>query len=94
MDHTISAQEIKRRGISAVDEALRHGPVHVIRRNRPSYVILSEEEYQRLRTHQEDSRTLWNQLLNEPLVGTSEGRPARELTEELRTERDGWDTAR
>lgn len=29
--NSIPAQEIKRRGISAVDEALRQGPVHIIR---------------------------------------------------------------
>ena len=29
---TISAQEIKRRGISAVDEELKEGPVHVIKK--------------------------------------------------------------
>lgn len=44
MNNVISAQELKRRGIGAVDAALRDGPVHVIRRNRPSYVILSEAQ--------------------------------------------------
>jgi PHD/YefM family antitoxin component YafN of YafNO toxin-antitoxin module len=42
---TIPASEIKRRGISAVDECLREGPVHVIRNDRPMYVILSQEQY-------------------------------------------------
>lgn len=46
---TIPAQEIKRRGISAVDDLLREGPVHVIQRNRPRYVILDERRYQELR---------------------------------------------
>lgn len=45
---TISAQDIKRRGITAVDEALKDGPVHVIKNNRPQYVIVSEERYQDL----------------------------------------------
>ncbi len=43
--NTIPAQEIKRRGIGAVDELLAHGPVHVIRNNRPQYVVLSEARY-------------------------------------------------
>ena len=42
---TIPAQEIKRRGISAVDDLLREGPVHVIQRNQPRYVILDEVRY-------------------------------------------------
>jgi len=46
--HTIPASEIKRRGIAALDEALKSGPVHIIKNNRPRYVVLSEEDYQAL----------------------------------------------
>ena len=37
--NTISAQEIKRRGISALDELLKDGPVHVIKNNRRAMLI-------------------------------------------------------
>jgi PHD/YefM family antitoxin component YafN of YafNO toxin-antitoxin module len=46
--NTIPAQEIKRRGIAAVDDLIATGDVHVIRNNRPEYVVLSEERYQGL----------------------------------------------
>jgi len=46
--NSIPAQEIKRRGISAVDEALRDGPVHIIKNNRPSYVVLTEAAFAEL----------------------------------------------
>jgi PHD/YefM family antitoxin component YafN of YafNO toxin-antitoxin module len=46
--NTIAAQDIKRRGISAVDEALKNGPVHVVKNNQPQYVVLSEERYREL----------------------------------------------
>ncbi|OGW75232.1 MAG: prevent-host-death protein [Nitrospirae bacterium RIFCSPHIGHO2_02_FULL_40_19] len=46
--NTMAAQEIKRKGISAVDEALKEGPVHVIKNNQPQYVVLSEERYREL----------------------------------------------
>ena len=46
--NTIPAQEIKRRGIAAVDDLIAKGPVHIIRNNRPQYVVLSEERYQEL----------------------------------------------
>ena len=46
--NTISAQEIKRRGIGAVDDLLEAGPVHVIKNNQPQYVVLTEERYQEL----------------------------------------------
>ena len=42
----IPAQEVKRRGISAVDELLKQAPVHIIKNNTPQYVVLREEDYQ------------------------------------------------
>ena len=45
---TIPAQEVKRRGMAALDEALTGGPVHVLKRNRATYVVMSEEGYQQL----------------------------------------------
>lgn len=46
--NSLPAQEIKRRGLAAVDEAIGNGDVHVIRNNQPQYVILSEARYQEL----------------------------------------------
>jgi PHD/YefM family antitoxin component YafN of YafNO toxin-antitoxin module len=46
--NTVAAQEIKRKGISAVDEALKNGPVHVIKNNQPQYVVITETRYQEL----------------------------------------------
>jgi PHD/YefM family antitoxin component YafN of YafNO toxin-antitoxin module len=51
--NSIPAQEIRRRGISAVDEALRQGPVHIIKNNRPQYVVMTEERFQALLEAQE-----------------------------------------
>ena len=44
----LAAQEIKRRGITAVDEALVNGPVHIIKNNQPQYVVLTEAAYNEL----------------------------------------------
>jgi len=46
--NSIPSQEIKRRGMKAVDELLEEGDVHVIRNNKPQYVVLTEERYQEL----------------------------------------------
>ena len=46
--NVISAQELKRRGIAAVDDVIAKGDVHVIRNNQPQYVVLSESRYQEL----------------------------------------------
>jgi len=44
--NTIPAQEIKQRGISAVDDKLRVGPVYVITRNCPRYVVMDAKQYE------------------------------------------------
>ncbi len=46
--NTVSAPKIKRRGMAAVDDALAHGPVHVIKNNGRHYVVLTEEGYREL----------------------------------------------
>ena len=43
---TVPAQDVKRRGIGAVDELLAQEPVHIVKNNRPMYVVLREEDYQ------------------------------------------------
>ena len=51
---TIPAQEIKRRGISAVDDLICKGDVHIIKNNQPQYVVLSEMRYRELMVDQEE----------------------------------------
>jgi prevent-host-death family protein len=46
--NVLRSAELKRRGIAAVEEALRAGPVHLLKRNRPAAVVLSADDYQRL----------------------------------------------
>ena len=43
---TIPAQDVKRRGIGAVDDFLAREPVHIIKNNQPTYVVLREADYQ------------------------------------------------
>jgi hypothetical protein len=40
--NVLRSAELKRRGIAAVREALRSGPVHLLKRNRTAAVVLSE----------------------------------------------------
>ncbi len=46
--NVISAQEVKRRGLAAIDDLIPQGPVHLIKNNTPQYVVLTEERYQEL----------------------------------------------
>lgn len=52
----IAAQEIKRRGISAVDTLAESGPVYVIKNNKPAYVVLSLDNYNSFMDELSDAR--------------------------------------
>jgi hypothetical protein len=39
--NVLRSAELKRRGIAAVEDALRAGPVYLLIRNRPAAVVLS-----------------------------------------------------
>lgn len=47
--NTLTIAELKRRGMAAIESGLRHGPVHIVKRNRPAAVVLSEADYRKLR---------------------------------------------
>lgn len=46
--NTLTIAELKRRGMAAIEDGLRHGPVHIVKCNRPVAVVLSEDDYLRL----------------------------------------------
>jgi PHD/YefM family antitoxin component YafN of YafNO toxin-antitoxin module len=41
----IAVQEIKRRGMTAVDALLDKGPGQIVKNNKPRYVVMSEPEF-------------------------------------------------
>lgn len=47
-DNTLTSAEIKRRGLAAIEDGLRRGPVRILKRNRLAAVVVSGEDYQRL----------------------------------------------
>ena len=46
--NVLTSAELKRRGIAAIEQALRQGPVRLIKRNQAAGVVLSEQHYQQL----------------------------------------------
>ncbi len=72
--NTIPAQEIKRGGIATVDKHLDHGAVHVITRNRPAYVVMTEAQYAAL---VEDAHTGVLARVRESQADFRAGRSAR-----------------
>ena len=48
MNNLVTAAELKHRGMVAIEQGLRSGPVHIVKRNKLAAVVLSEPEYARL----------------------------------------------
>jgi hypothetical protein len=87
MNNTLASAEIKRRGMAAIEEGLRHGPVHILKRNKPAAVVLSEEDYRRLvagRPPEPPGMTALQWLLAQPADGT---RDKADIDSALATER-------
>jgi len=86
---TISASEIKRRGIGVVEVYLPNGPVHIIKNNQLAYVVMYEDTYQelKLKAVAREKLTLTS-LLKKPATG----KLSREaLDKRIKQERDDWD---
>lgn len=88
--NVLRSAELKRRGIAAVEQALQAGPVHLLKRNSPTAVVLSEADYNRLRrlaaqpAPSESSCLDW--LLALPPAATA--RSKQQIDTELRQDRD------
>ena len=78
--NAIPAQEIKRRGIAAVDELIAKGDLHVIRNNMPQYVVLSEERYQELIVAEQEA---YYARVRASLEDLKEGRVKRGTADDL-----------
>ncbi len=48
MESSLTISEIKRRGMAVINDRLRLGPAHIMKRNKQAAVILSEAQYQQL----------------------------------------------
>ena len=84
----LTVAELKRRGMAAIEEGLRHGPVHIVKRNKPAAVVISEDEYQRLahgRVAKPSGMTALQWLLSQPANGK---RSKAEMDSDLSAGRD------
>lgn len=88
--NVLRSAELKRRGIAAVEEALRAGPVHLMKRNSPAAVVLSEAEYNRLRRQADRPAAAEQSCLDWllDLAPASTGRNKEAIDADLQQERD------
>ena len=85
-----ASAELKRLGNAAIEQALQHGPVHLLKRNRSAAVVLTEQHYRQLQLQAsrapvaEASALQW--LL--ALPPSTNPRSKAEIDAELTAERD------
>ena len=88
--NTLSAIDLKRRGIEAIEEKLAIGPVHILKHNRPAAVIIRESEYQTLLqkkiSQQNQSAVSW--ILEYKSAGT---RSKKDIDHQSQEERSSWE---
>lgn len=90
--NTLPAQEIKRRGVKAIEIALKKGPVHIIKNNTPTCVVLTELQYANLSTPCQPNTVKQNTLTQWLLHKKCSGNKSKEqLDAQLNAERDNWD---
>ena len=90
--NVLPAREIKRRGVKAIESALKNGPVHIIKNNTPACVVLSEAHYAQLTRTRHTVQPKTNTLLQWVVSRKASGdKSRRELDTLLDAERDGWD---
>lgn len=53
---TMPVQEVKRRGMSVLDESLASGPVYIIRNNTPRYVVMFADDFHEMEESLADAR--------------------------------------
>jgi prevent-host-death family protein len=84
----LTVAELKRRGMAAIEDGLRRGPVHIVKRNRPAAVVLSEDDYLRLahgKVTAPSGLTAIQWLLSQPATGK---RSKAKIDADLNAERD------
>jgi len=78
--NTIPALEIKRRGISIIDAKVEFGPVHIIKNNRPQYVVMTETRYEAM---MDEMNEAWELRIKASLDEASAGQVKKGTAEKL-----------
>jgi len=87
---TLPAQELKRRGLAAVEDLLVDGPVEIIKRNRPACVVVSIDLFRDLTAKRTaDKRHVVSDLFAHPARGH---RRRKEIDAAIQEERASWGT--
>ncbi len=85
---TLPAQELKRRGLAAVEDLLADGPVEIIKRNRPACIVVSIDLFRDLTAKRTaGERRIVSDLFAHPARGR---RRRKEIDTTIQEERASW----
>jgi PHD/YefM family antitoxin component YafN of YafNO toxin-antitoxin module len=88
MENQLTAAELKRRGLVAIEEGLQRGPLHLVKHNKLTAVVLRAADYEQLRRNQyrspEDGLTALQWLL---ATESTASRSKEQIDADLATER-------
>lgn len=82
------ANEVKKHGVTAIEKKIKKGPVHILKHNKPLFVVLTEENYQLLSANQATAKSGLFSLLAKPATGT---RSRKSIDEQIKKDRDNWE---
>ncbi len=81
----ITANEIKKYGVTIIEEHMKTGPVHVFKHNRPLFVVISESEYQMFTKRKKTSGLFM--MLQKNATGK---RAKEDIDLQLQNDREEW----
>jgi PHD/YefM family antitoxin component YafN of YafNO toxin-antitoxin module len=88
--NSLTAAELKRRGMAAIEEGLLKGPVHLFKHNKAAAVVLSADDYARLSARglaQPRGMTALQWLALRAATGS---KTKAQIDKELKMDRDDW----
>lgn len=80
MIRTVPVGDIDKQGLAALDDILCEGPVHVIKEDRPTYVVMTEAHFAEL---VESQHAAWVARVKESLEDVAAGRVIRGSVDDL-----------
>lgn len=82
----LSANEIKKHGVSAIEKQLMYGPVHVLKHNHPLFIVISEKDYQLLSQKKQTSGLF--SMLDKCATGQ---RTKQDIEQQFNSIRNSWE---
>ncbi len=87
MLNSISEQELQLQGLVIIEQALKKGVVHIVKNNKPRYVVLTEESYQNLAHKKFNQGSVLEMMLKKPCTGV---RSKESIDSQVQDEREYW----